>query len=77
MTLTEYRKKKKLSQAAFGALLEPPASQALVSQWECGDTRVTLDYAVQIKGITKGAVKPEDCNAMYRDKEATLTAQPN
>lgn len=69
MHLTEYRKKAGQSQAEFGSLLTPPASQALMSQWERGVTRITLDYAVQIDRKTEHAVTPEDCNAMYGAKD--------
>lgn len=73
MRLTEYRKKTGQSQDAFGALLVPPASQALVSQWERGITRITLDYAVQIEKVSKSEVTPEDCNAMYSSAAASTT----
>lgn len=71
MDLTQYRKNKKVSQAAFGALLTPPASQGLVSQWERGETRITLDYAVQIDHVTSHEVSCEDCKAMYHGKDTT------
>lgn len=70
MHLTEYRKNKKQSQAEFGALLNPTASQALVSHWERGVTRITLDYAVQIDHVTEHQVSCEDCNSMYAGKDA-------
>jgi transcriptional regulator with XRE-family HTH domain len=69
MHLTEYRKKKKQTQAEFGALLNPPASQSLISQWERGEVRITLDSAVQIDRVTEHEVSCEDCNAMYRGKD--------
>ena len=47
MRLDEYRKQEKLSQKRLGELLIPPASPSLVSQWECGITRVTLDYSLE------------------------------
>lgn len=70
MHLSDYRKKKGQTQAEFGGLLSPPASQGLVSQWECGETRITLDYAVQIDRITKRQVSCTDCNAMFKSKES-------
>lgn len=69
MHLTDYRKKKKLTQAAFGSRLSPVASQALVSQWERGETRITLDYAIQIDRATKHQVSCADCNAMFHGKD--------
>jgi len=74
MHLTEYRKNKKQSQAEFGALLNPPASQGLVSQWERGVTRITLDYAVQIDHVTEHQVSCEDCNGMYTAANSTTTS---
>jgi DNA-binding transcriptional regulator YdaS (Cro superfamily) len=69
MNLTDFRKKKSLTQANFGALLSPPASQALVSQWERGETRITLSYAVQIDRVTKHQVSCADCDGMFHSKE--------
>lgn len=73
MNLTEYRKNKKLTQTEFGSLLTPTASQALVSQWERGETRITLDYAVQIDRITEHEVSCEDCNSMYSGKDSAAS----
>lgn len=67
MRLDEYRKVEKLSQRQFGELLDPPASPSLVSQWEGGITRVTLDYAHEIKLKTGNKVTTEDCAAMFND----------
>jgi DNA-binding transcriptional regulator YdaS (Cro superfamily) len=72
MHLTEYRKKKKQTQAEFGALLSPPASQGLISQWERGETRITLNYAVQIDRVTKRQVSCEDCDSMFHGKATTV-----
>lgn len=66
MHLEEHLKESGKSQADFGQLLQPPASQALVSQWVRGVTRVTLDYALQIERASNGAVTPQDCFDMYR-----------
>lgn len=65
MRLDEYRKAKELSQRQFGELLEPPVSPGLVSQWECGVTRVTLDYAHEIQSKTANRVTTQDCAAMF------------
>lgn len=65
MHLSEYRKEVGLSQREFGAKLSPPASPGLVSQWECGTTRVTLEYALQIDEETEHKVTPQDCADMY------------
>lgn len=74
MHLSDYRKKKDQTQAEFGALLSPPASQGLVSQWERGETRITLGYAIQIDRITKRQVSCSDCNAMFKSKESDSSA---
>lgn len=65
MHLADYRKKEGLSQKQFGARLDPPVGQTLVSQWECGITRVTLHYSVEIARETKQRVSAKDCLAMY------------
>lgn len=67
MRLDEFRKKQGLSQREFGELLDPPASPSLVSQWEGGITRVTLDYAHQIKLKTDNKVTTEESAAMFND----------
>lgn len=67
MRLDVFRHKQKLSQRQFGEMLEPPASPSLVSQWECGITRVTLDYAHKIQLKTDNDVTTEDCAAMFND----------
>jgi DNA-binding transcriptional regulator YdaS (Cro superfamily) len=69
MRLDEYMREHKLTQAALGALLCPPISQAQVSQWFRGITRVTLDQALQIEKLTDGAVSPSDCAALHGAKE--------
>lgn len=66
MQLDEFLRVKNVSQAEFGSTLVPPASQALVSQWVRGVTRVTLSYALQIERQTEGAVTPQDCADMVR-----------
>lgn len=69
MRLDEYLTTKKMSQGAFGALLTPPVSQTLVSQWNRGVTRVMLDQALQIEAITNGLVTPRDLNCMFKARE--------
>lgn len=80
MQLNDYLKRKGQSQRDFGITLVPPASQALVSQWILGITRVTLAYALQIEKTTGGDVTPQDCADMYRGngpgKLPALSAQP-
>lgn len=66
MLLADHLKEVEVSQGDFGATLNPPASQALVSQWIRGVTRVTLDYALQIERVTEGKVTPQDCLEMYK-----------
>jgi len=68
MRLDDYLKEKKLSQAAFGALLDPPVTQSLVSQWIRGTARVMLEQAVQIEVISDGAVKPIDLAEMHKSR---------
>lgn len=65
MRLHEFLKESGLSQSDFGLELHPPASQALISQWVRGVTRVTLSYALQIERKTAGKVTPQDCADMY------------
>lgn len=67
MQLNDYLKKESQSQREFGSTLLPPASQALVSQWIQGVTRVTLSYALQIERKTNGEVTPQDCADMYKE----------
>lgn len=73
MRLDEYLREHKLTQAALGALLSPPISQAQVSQWFRGITRVTLDQALQIERLTHGAVSPTDCAALHASKDSSET----
>jgi DNA-binding transcriptional regulator YdaS (Cro superfamily) len=74
MRLDEYMREHKLTQAALGALLSPPISQAQVSQWFRGLTRVTLDQALQIERITGGLVTPSDCAALHASKDSAEPA---
>lgn len=66
MHLDKYLNDAAQSQTDFGLHLVPPASQGLVSQWVRGVTRITLDYALQIERVTKGAVTPQDCADMFK-----------
>jgi len=66
MHLDEHLKNTGQRQSDFGASLHPPATQALVSQWVRGVTRVTLAYALQIERVTQGQVTPQDCADMYK-----------
>jgi len=70
MDLNGYLKEKGVTQAAFAAMFEPPVTQGLVSQWLRGETRMTLDQALQAARITAGAVGPQDCAALYGVKAA-------
>lgn len=65
MELGTYLKQNGVTQAAFASRFEPPVTQGLVSQWLRGETRMTLDQALQAARITMGAVGPEDCAALY------------
>jgi DNA-binding transcriptional regulator YdaS (Cro superfamily) len=80
MHLELFRKKMNQTQSAFGATLVPAASQALVSQWERGETRVTLSYALQINKQTAGEVTAQDCADMFKEsgagQVAALSPQP-
>ncbi|MCO1396393.1 helix-turn-helix domain-containing protein [Burkholderia cenocepacia] len=71
MRLDDYLKEKKLSQAAFAALLTPPVTQSLVSQWIRGTVRVTLDQALQVEKLTAGDVTPKDVADLFRSREVT------
>lgn len=74
MHLEEHLKQASLSQGEFGKTLHPPATQALISQWIRGVTRVTLDYALQIQRATDGAVSPQDCANMFKAREQQESA---
>ena len=65
MHLHDFLKESSKSQSDFGAELTPPASQALISQWVRGITRVTLSYALQIERKSCGKVTPQDCADMF------------
>lgn len=65
MHLSEFLEVSNCSQSQFGAELDPPASQALVSQWVRGVTRITLTYALQIERKSNGRVTPQDCADLY------------
>jgi DNA-binding transcriptional regulator YdaS (Cro superfamily) len=69
MRLDDYLREHKLTQAQLGAKLNPPVSQAQVSQWVRGITRVTLEQALQIDGVTGGLVSPAECAALYTARE--------
>lgn len=76
MNISSYLKNTGSSQASFGAQLMPQASQALVSQWVRGVTRITLDYALQIERVTQGTVSPQDCADMFvptQNRESTTS----
>lgn len=66
MNLEQWRKKAGYSQAAFGMSLLPPVTQGLVSQWELGSVRMTLDYALQTEKLSTGYVTPQDCADMFK-----------
>lgn len=74
MRIDEYREKYGLSQAAFGEKLTPKAGQALVSQWELGNTRITIDRALNIQEVTGVEVTVHDCAAMYGAKKNEAAA---
>lgn len=74
MHLKDFRRQEKLSQRAFGQLLNPPASPSLISQWECGTTRVTLDYSLEICRVTNGSVTAHDCSSMYAGASSASAA---
>nr|WP_315467129.1 hypothetical protein [uncultured Undibacterium sp.] len=46
--------------------LIPPVTQGLVSQWELGAVRMTLDYALQTEKVSNGDVTPQDCADMFK-----------
>lgn len=68
MHLDAHLKQSGRSQGEFGSKLNPPASQALVSQWVRGVTRITLDYALEIDRESGGDVTPQDCAGMYKSR---------
>ncbi|MCP3709754.1 helix-turn-helix domain-containing protein [Paraburkholderia sp. CNPSo 3274] len=74
MRLDEYLTAKKMSQGVFGALLNPPVSQTLVSQWNRGVTRVMLEQAIQIEVLTEGLVTPRELAEMFKPRESAEAA---
>ncbi len=59
MTLSDFRKQARLSQAKFAELMTQsgfPATQALISQWEAGAVALSAERCVQIEQVTKGVV---------------------
>lgn len=57
MDLRTYRSKHGLTQAAVAEKLTAagyPATQALVSQWERGETPMSADFCVRLEKITEG-----------------------
>lgn len=69
MNLSTWRQSQSMSQAELGAALNPPVSQGLISQWESGRTRITLDYANQIHMLSAQAVTQNDCADLYKAHE--------
>lgn len=67
MQLQQYLTDESISQASFGLMLSPGASQGLVSQWLSGKTRITLNYALQIQALSKGLVTPQECYDLYKE----------
>lgn len=60
MDLRTYRSKHGISQAGMARKLTAaghPCTQALVSQWERGQTVMTAEWCVRIEQITKGESK--------------------
>lgn len=63
MNLSDYRKDRSLSQAAFAELLTAAgskATQALISQWEAGEVRIPAERMIAIESVTDGAVTRHD-----------------
>lgn len=61
MDLATYRKENEISQADFAALLvDPPATQSLISHWEAGRVKVPAERVAQIEAATNGAVTRHD-----------------
>lgn len=69
MHLKDYLKEEGISQEAFGAQVDPPVHQTLVSQWINGETAVTLYYSFQIFKASKEKVTPKECLDMYARKK--------
>lgn len=46
--------------ASFGQRLVPPVSAGKVNHWLRGTRRVSLEEALQIEGLTQGAVSLRD-----------------
>ena len=56
MTLAEYLKAHRITQAEFGRKLDPPVSQGKVNHWLQGTRRVSLAEGLQIVEVTGGEV---------------------
>jgi DNA-binding XRE family transcriptional regulator len=59
MKLKDFRESIDLTQSAFGKLLNPPATQASVNQWENG-VMPRRDRIINIKEVTFGKVTAND-----------------
>lgn len=80
MTLSQLRKKCRLSQARLAQLLTEagfPATQTLVSQWETGAVTLTAERCVQIERVTAGAIRRIDLRPeIFGDLEAANDDAP-
>ena len=71
MRLVDYLESKGVTQIEFGKSLNPVASQAQISHWIIGRSRVSVARAVEIERLTHGAVRVEDwLESTVEQKEA-------
>lgn len=75
MDIQTYRETKGLTQAQFGELLNPPATQASISHWETDRRSIPPSRAKAIEIATKGAItrhslRPDLFDAPTKRKKA-------
>lgn len=56
LRLSEWREKAGLSQTELATRIIPAVTQAAVCRWETGDSRPDLTKALQLQGLSEGAV---------------------
>lgn len=60
MKLSDYLKKRGMTQTEFGRLLNPPMTQMHISHVVNGRVRISLERAVEIEEVTGGEVTVRD-----------------
>jgi hypothetical protein len=60
VTLKDWLKLHRYTQAQFQAMLNPPPEAGNLNRWINGRVMISLPRAIEIQAITKGKVKPAD-----------------